>query len=58
MNYNNYTINATLKAILPITADIPSAFETIGHIAHLNLRQDQLPYKEIIGMYYRGTLLI
>lgn len=58
MKYNNYTINATLKAILPITADIPSAYETIGHIAHLNLRQAQLPYKEIIGMYYRGILLI
>jgi len=32
------------EAILP-----PSAFETIGHIAHLNLKKHHEPYKKIIG---------
>jgi tRNA (guanine37-N1)-methyltransferase len=27
----------------------PSAYETVGHIVHLNLREEQLPYKEAIG---------
>ena len=29
--------------------EIPSAFETVGHIAHLNLREEQLPFKKVIG---------
>jgi len=28
---------------------IPFSFEMIGHIAHLNLRDELLPFKEIIG---------
>jgi len=28
---------------------VPTAFETIGHIAHMNLRDEQLPFKHIIG---------
>ena len=28
---------------------MPSSFETIGHIAHLNLRDEQLPHKHLIA---------
>lgn len=51
ITYDDYTIGNILKAVLPPdeVKDIPSSFETIGHIAHLNLRDDQEPYKELIG---------
>ena len=29
--------------------EAPTAFETVGHIAHLNLKADQLAYKHAIG---------
>ena len=50
LNYNHYSMHSILRAVLPpeIT-DVPSAFESVGHIAHLNLRETHLPYKEIIG---------
>ena len=33
----------------PIIEEIPSSFEIAGHIAHLNLREEALPYKYLIG---------
>ena len=38
-----------LEALLPEGMIVPSAFETVGHIAHLNLRDEHLPYKNIIA---------
>ncbi|KAK6946785.1 SAM-dependent methyltransferase TRM5/TYW2-type [Dillenia turbinata] len=38
-----------LEALLPDGMTILSAFETVGHIAHLNLRDEHLPYKNIIS---------
>ncbi|CAN0515133.1 unnamed protein product, partial [Ectocarpus sp. 12 AP-2014] len=29
--------------------DLPTSFEVAGHLAHLNLRDYLLPYKEVIG---------
>ncbi|CAG9939262.1 unnamed protein product [Clonostachys rosea f. rosea IK726] len=40
-----------MKSILPeeLHDEIPSGFNTAGHVAHLNLREQYLPYKEVIG---------
>ncbi|KAK3750018.1 hypothetical protein QZH41_008671, partial [Actinostola sp. cb2023] len=50
LDYDFWTVDQILRAILPEeVSEVPSAFETIGHIAHLNLRDNQLEYKHIIG---------
>ncbi|TDH74065.1 hypothetical protein CCR75_005925 [Bremia lactucae] len=49
LDYSYFAVDQVLKELLPKDIDIPSAFETIGHIAHLNLRHNQLPYKMVIG---------
>ncbi|KAI0828972.1 guanine-N-1-methyltransferase [Trametes gibbosa] len=50
-DYNYWSTDDILHAILPeeIEAGAPSGFATVGHIAHLNLRPEYLPYKYIIG---------
>lgn len=39
----------TLQRLLPEGSDVPSSFETVGHIAHLNIRDELIPYKHLIG---------
>jgi len=50
LGYEHWTAEQVLRAVLPdeIT-EVPSSFETIGHIAHVNLRDSQLDYKKLIG---------
>uniref|UniRef100_A0A1D1ZW67 tRNA (guanine(37)-N1)-methyltransferase n=1 Tax=Auxenochlorella protothecoides TaxID=3075 RepID=A0A1D1ZW67_AUXPR len=49
VDYSYWPAPHVLKRLLPEGMEVPSAFETIGHIAHLNLREDALPWKHIIG---------
>jgi len=50
LGYAQYSKRVILRAILPSDVrEVPVAFESVGHIAHYNLRNDQLPYKNIIG---------
>ena len=55
LDFKHYSFNDILRAVLPLdqVQDVPTAFEQVGHIAHLNLREDQLPYKDIIGKHNR-----
>lgn len=46
-----------LEALLPKGMIVPSAFETVGHIAHLNLRDEHLPYKRLIAKVISGHCL-
>lgn len=38
-----------LEGLLPKGIIVPSAFETVGHIIHLNLKEEHLPYKNLIA---------
>lgn len=59
LNYDYFTANEVrlqcfckdkvLTRILPQGMEIPSAFEQVGHLIHLNLRSELLPYKYVIG---------
>ena len=46
-----------MKQVLPAGVETPSSFEMVGHIAHLNLRDAQLPYRFIIGQVLLDVLL-
>lgn len=47
--YKDMSLQEVLKHYLPAGVEIPSSFESVGHIAHLNLKEAALPFKNIIG---------
>jgi tRNA (guanine37-N1)-methyltransferase len=49
MSYDDFMVDDVLRRLLPENVEIPSSFEQVGHIAHLNLKDNVLPYKNIIG---------
>eukprot|EP00920_Eleutheroschizon_duboscqi_P041362 GHVT01099232.1.p1 GENE.GHVT01099232.1~~GHVT01099232.1.p1 ORF type:complete len:550 (+),score=111.01 GHVT01099232.1:57-1652(+) len=49
LTYDNLSTDAALRLCLPSGLTVPSSFEAIGHIAHLNLRTALLPWKRLIG---------
>ncbi|RIA96453.1 Met-10+ like-protein [Glomus cerebriforme] len=49
LKYDYWGVDDILKAILPEGSESPSSFTQIGHIAHINLRDEFLPWKHIIG---------
>lgn len=50
LDYNYWSTEEILRSILPSElADVPTGFTVVGHIAHMNLRDQYLPYKHVIG---------
>ncbi|BGP45028.1 tRNA(m(1)G37)methyltransferase [Rhodotorula kratochvilovae] len=51
IDYDYFTSDQILQAVLPeeLLDESPTAFTQVGHIAHLNLRDQYLPHKHIIG---------
>ncbi|XP_047343893.1 tRNA (guanine(37)-N1)-methyltransferase isoform X2 [Vespa velutina] len=52
LKYENWKSEDILKSILPEEIETPTSFSQVGHIVHLNLRDAQLPYKNIIGQVF------
>ncbi|KFP89115.1 tRNA (guanine(37)-N1)-methyltransferase, partial [Acanthisitta chloris] len=49
LTYENFKSEEILRAVLPQGQEVTSGFSRVGHIAHLNLRDHQLPYRHLIG---------
>ncbi|EKM61665.1 uncharacterized protein PHACADRAFT_82901 [Phanerochaete carnosa HHB-10118-sp] len=51
LTYDYWTANDIISSVLPeeLVEEAPSGFAAVGHIAHLNLRDQYLPYKHTIG---------
>ncbi|KAG8449372.1 hypothetical protein GDO86_016138 [Hymenochirus boettgeri] len=49
LTYENFKCEEILRAVLPEGQDVTSGFSRVGHIAHMNLRDHQLPYRNLIG---------
>ncbi|KAL9181678.1 hypothetical protein ACHAXT_012021 [Thalassiosira profunda] len=48
-NEQNGEAETQRDASAPIVEEVPSSFEIAGHIAHVNLRSEALPYKYLVG---------
>lgn len=51
MDYKYWTYHDIVTAVLPEDTldEVPSGFQVVGHVAHLNLRDAYMPYKQIIA---------
>ena len=52
VTYDDYTCDAVLRRYIPADIEVPTSFEPIGPLAHVNLHPEQLPYKYIIGRVF------
>lgn len=49
LNYDSWKAKDILQAIIPQECGIVSGYSIVGHIIHLNLKDELLAYKHIIG---------
>ncbi|RUS70568.1 hypothetical protein EGW08_021667 [Elysia chlorotica] len=49
LGYENWSVADVIRAVLPSEVENVTSFTQVGHIAHLNLKPETLPYKELIG---------
>ncbi|XP_057290590.1 tRNA (guanine(37)-N1)-methyltransferase-like [Hydractinia symbiolongicarpus] len=50
LTYKDFNLEEILKKVLPKnTEELVSSFETVGHIAHVNLKENLLDFKHLIG---------
>ena len=49
LGYDYFNAEQILRQMLPEGCEVPGSFETVGHIAHLNLRDELRDYRHLIG---------
>jgi tRNA (guanine37-N1)-methyltransferase len=49
LGYDYFNAEQILRQMLPAGVEVPGSFETVGHIAHLNLRDELSEYRHVIG---------
>ena len=49
LSYEYFNAAQVLRKLLPSAVDVPSSFETVGHVAHMNLREEHEEHKYLIG---------
>ncbi|MES1915518.1 MAG: hypothetical protein MHM6MM_007447, partial [Cercozoa sp. M6MM] len=49
VEYNDMSYSQVLRRLLPDDVEVPRSFEEVGHLAHVQLREAQLPYRHLIG---------
>ncbi|GFR88433.1 tRNA (guanine(37)-N1)-methyltransferase [Elysia marginata] len=49
LGYDNWSVADIMRAVLPTGVENVTSFTQVGHIAHLNLKPETLPYKSLIG---------
>ena len=51
LDYKYWTYHDIITSILPASeqTEVPSGFSQVGHVAHLNLREQFLPHKDLIA---------
>ena len=49
LEYDYFNADEILRQILPEGCEVPGSFETVGHIAHLNLRDELREFRHVIG---------
>lgn len=51
LDYDHWRAEEILAAVLPedLLDEVPCGFTVVGHIAHMNIRDQYLPYKKMIG---------
>ncbi|KAK4452988.1 putative undecaprenyl pyrophosphate protein [Podospora aff. communis PSN243] len=51
LDYDYWSYQDVMTSILPeeLHYEIPTGFNTAGHVAHLNLRDQYLPYKKVVA---------
>lgn len=49
VGYKAWGVEHVLRSLMPENVYVPTSFETVGHIVHLNLREEHEPWKFLIG---------